>query len=182
MLGGLLTFLGICVAAVWFIVAYNQLVALRQRVTKDWAELDRLLRQRHDELSQLGELCTRHLEREGLAVERLAAARSEVFGARHAQDAASLGRAESTLRRALAEVLAAASAAPALAEGSQLAPLVQRIGALDDEIAARRDLYNASAGEYNVVIEQFPGRIVAAIGGFDTYAPLDFDSRVPAAS
>jgi len=35
MLGGLLTFLGICGAAVWFIVTYNQLVALRQRVTKD---------------------------------------------------------------------------------------------------------------------------------------------------
>src|SRR4029078_13458601 len=101
MLGGLLTRLGICVAAVWFIVAYNQLVALRQRVTKDWAELDRLLRQRHDELSQLRELCAQHLERQRPGGAGLAAARSDVFGARHAQDAVSLGRAESTLRRAL---------------------------------------------------------------------------------
>jgi hypothetical protein len=100
MLGGLLTFLGICLAAVWLIVAYNQVVSLRQRVTKDWAELDRLLRQRHDELSQLGELCARHLERERPALDRLAEARSAVFGARHAQDAAALGREEGDLRRA----------------------------------------------------------------------------------
>lgn len=182
MLGGLLTFLGICLAAVWLIVAYNQIVSLRQRVTKDWAEIDRLLRQRHDELLQLGELCTRHLERERPALDLLAEARSAVFGARHAQDAAALGSAERDLRRALAAVLALAARAPALATSPQLGPIAQRIAQLGDEIDARRDLYNASAGEYNVAISQFPGHVVAAIGGFDAYAPLDFGAGVPAAS
>src|SRR5262245_18233224 len=149
MLGGLLTFLGILLAVVWLIVAYNQLVALRQRVTKDWAELDRLLRQRHDELSQLGDLCARHLEREQPALDRLAEARAAVFGARHARDAAALGRAEGELRRALGDVLAAAARTPALAASPQLEPITQRIATLGEEIAARRDLYNASAGEYN---------------------------------
>jgi LemA protein len=180
MLGGLLTFLGICVAAVWLIVAYNQLVGLRQRVTKDWAELDRLLRQRHDEVLQLGEVCARHLERDGPVLERLAEARSAVFGARHAQDAAALGRAEGDLRRALAELLAVAARTTALAASPLLAPLAARVGELGAEIAARRDLYNASAGEYNVAISQFPGRVVAGIGGFDAYAPLDFDAGAPA--
>ncbi|HZF29117.1 MAG TPA: LemA family protein [Gammaproteobacteria bacterium] len=182
MLGGLLTFLGICLAAVWLIVAYNQIVSLRQRVTKDWAEIDRLLRQRHDELLQLGELCTRHLERERPALDRLAEARSAVFGARHARDAAALGRAEGDLRPALAALLTLAARAPALAASPQLGPIAQRIAQLGDEIDARRDLYNASAGEYNVAISQFPGRFVAAIGGFDAYAPLDFGAGAPAAS
>jgi len=115
-------------------------------------------------------------------MERLAAARADVFGARHAQDAAALGRAEGALRGALGDVLTAARWSPALATGAQLAPIAQRIGALGDEIAARRDFYNASAGEYNVAISQFPGRVVAAIGGFDAYAPLDFDAGAPAAS
>jgi LemA protein len=151
-------------------------VALRQRVTKDWAELDRLLRQRHDELSQLGELCARHLESDP-ALERLAEARSAVFGARHARDAAALGRAEPELRRARTELQALAARLPELAASTQLAQISQRIAELDVEIAARRDFYNASAGVYNVAIEEFPGRVVAAIGGFAAYPPLDFEPR-----
>ncbi|HET8699601.1 MAG TPA: LemA family protein [Gammaproteobacteria bacterium] len=177
MLGGLLTFVGILLAVVWLIAAYNQLVALRQRVTKDWAELDRLLRQRHDELSQLGELCARHLESGQPALERLADARSAVFGARHARDAAALGRAERELRQARTELETLAAQSPELAASAQLGQISQRVTALDAEIAARRDLYNASAGAYNVAIEEFPGRVVAAIGGFAAYPPLDFEPR-----
>jgi hypothetical protein len=100
-----------------------------------------------------------------------------VFGARHAGDAAALGRAEPELRRARTALQALAARSPELAASVQLAQISQRIAELDVEIAARRDFYNASAGAYNVAIEEFPGRVVAAIGGFAAYPPLDFEPR-----
>jgi LemA protein len=170
---GLLVFVAIVVAVVWFAAAYNQLVAAQQRVTQAWANIDLLLRQRHDELPRLVELCERHARFDH---ERLLEARAAIFGARHAQDPDALGRAENDLRAELAKLFALTPANAELAADQMFAALRQRIAALDADIAARREIYNAAVEENNAAIRRFPGRIVAVIGGFRASSPLRFET------
>ncbi|HZL94560.1 MAG TPA: LemA family protein, partial [Vicinamibacterales bacterium] len=105
MLFGLLVFGTIVAAVIWFVTAYNNLVAAAQRADQAWGNMDALLRQRHDELGKLIEICQPHLKYEQATFDRVLDARSEIFGARQRQDAARLGRAENTLRSELERLL-----------------------------------------------------------------------------
>jgi len=55
----------------YFIRIYNNLVSLKHGVTQAWANIDVLLKQRHDELPKLVETCKQYMkhERETLEAE-----------------------------------------------------------------------------------------------------------------
>jgi len=171
-LDGLLTFAAISIAAVWLVVSYNQLVALKHRVARTWGNIDSLLRQRHDVLSRLLELCTERVAGAEQAVERAQEARGAVFAARHEQNPAALGRAEAELRERVAELIAIGEQSPELHANPSFAALRAQLADLDAELEKRREDYNDAVGENNVAVEQFPGRLIAGIGGFKPHAPL----------
>ena len=55
---GTLIFLGVVAVVVIYVVfTYNALVGLKHGVAKAWANIDVLLKQRHDELPKLVETC-----------------------------------------------------------------------------------------------------------------------------
>ena len=62
------------------VTLYNNLVALKHRVAQAWANIDVLLKQRHDELPKLVETCKQYMEYEQ---ETLAIARKFVGKERH---------------------------------------------------------------------------------------------------
>jgi LemA protein len=62
---GTLAFLGIiAVVVIYLIMIYNNLVTLKHGVTKAWANIDVLLKQRHDELPKLVETCKQYMQYE----------------------------------------------------------------------------------------------------------------------
>jgi len=54
---------------------------------------------------------------------------------------------------------------------------LRRISTLEDAIADRRELYNASVNINNVRIEQFPDSIVAGMFSFRRAQMLSFDAE-----
>ncbi|MBA2484404.1 MAG: LemA family protein, partial [Nitrosomonas sp.] len=70
------------VVAVYFILIYNNLVTLKHNVSKAWANVDVLLKQRHDELPKLVETCKQYMNYEKGALEAIIDARSAVSSAR----------------------------------------------------------------------------------------------------
>jgi LemA protein len=176
-LDGLLTFAAIALAAVWLVVSYNQLVALKHRVARTWGNIDSLLRQRHDVLSRLLELFDEHSAHAEQMVQRAQDARGAVFAARHAQDPAALGRAEAELRERLAELVAIGESNSQLHANPSFTALRTQLAALETELEKRREDYNDAVGENNVAVEQFPGRLIAGIGGFKPHAPLHIGSH-----
>src|SRR3989338_11463334 len=60
---------------------YNNLVRLRFNIDKSWANIDVLLKQRHDELPKLIDTCKGYLKYEQTLLERLTAARSAFMNA-----------------------------------------------------------------------------------------------------
>lgn len=156
------------------VVIYNGLVNLKHSVGKAWANIDVLLKQRHDELPKLVEVCRQYMGFEKDTLERVISARSAVFAARDTGDVTGLGPAEATLREGLGKLFALAESYPELEADEQFQHLRERITALENAIADRRELYNETVNLNNVRIEQFPDVVVARLFAFVRRPLLSF--------
>jgi LemA protein len=172
---GSAVFLGLIVLAlVYGVVTYNGLVQLKHNIAKAWANIDVLLKQRHDELPKLVEVCRQYKQFEQETLARVTEARARVAKAREAHDVPALGAAENLLRAGLGQIFAVAEAYPELKANEHFMQLQTRITALENSIADRREWYNESVNLHNVRIEQFPDLIVARMFGYTEQPLLQF--------
>ena len=162
------------VLVVYVIQIYNRLVSLKHAVSKSWSNIDVLLKQRHDELPKLVEVCKQYMEYEQGTLEKVMKARSQVAQAREGGNMTALGAAESQLRVGLGSLFALAEAYPELKANTTFQHLQDRITALENSIADRREFYNESVNLNNVRIEQFPDVLVARRLEFDAFELLEF--------
>ena len=164
------------VALIYGISLYNHLVSLKHAVGKAWANIDVSLKQRHDELPKLVEVCKQYKQFEQTTLQRVIEARSMVQSAREGQDIAALGKAEGMLRMGLGSIFAVAEAYPELKSNEHFMQLQTRISGLENTIADRRELYNESVNINNVQIEVFPASIIAALFNFGEKPLLEFSA------
>lgn len=170
--------LGILAALAFYGIAiYNGLVNLKHAVSKAWANIDVLLKQRHDELPKLVETCKQYMQYEQETLERVMQARAAVSSARERGDVGALGGAESQLRLGLGNLFAVAEAYPDLKANQTFQHLQGRISGLENSIADRREYYNESVNNNNVRIEQFPDLIVARLFNFKAAELLEFSEQ-----
>ena len=162
-LTGIILLAVLAVAVVYAIMIYNQLVQVKHNVSKAWANIDVLLKQRHDELPKLVETCKQYMKFEQDTLVRVMEARSHVSTAREQQNIGALGQAEGELRGALGKLFALAEAYPELKTDETFKHLQSRISSLENGIADRREFYNESVNINNVRIEQFPDSVVAEL-------------------
>ena len=153
---------------------YNGLVRLKHGVSKAWANIDVLLRQRHEELPKLVETCKQYMQHERNTLEAVITARNAVASARDKGDVGALGQAESGLRAGLGQLFALAENYPQLKANEGFQHLQQRISGLENGIADRRELYNEAVNLNNVRIEQFPDVLIASRCGFKAAELLQF--------
>jgi LemA protein len=174
---GSLLFIGVVVVLLAYVVMiYNNLVGLKHAVAKAWANIDVLLKQRHDELPKLVETCKQYKDFEQGTLQRVIEARAGVQSARERQDIPALGEAEGALRSGLGRLFALAEAYPDLKANENFMALQTRISQLENAIADRREFYNESANINNVRVEQFPDLIVARLLNFGSKPLLEFSS------
>ena len=166
----------VVVAGAYLILIYNNLVQVKHNVSKAWANIDVLLKQRHDELPKLVETCKQYMKFEQETLQKVVDARSKVFAARESQDIRALGPAESGLRASIGNLFAVAEQYPDLKTNQTFQQLQSRISGLENAIADRREFYNESVNINNVRIEQFPDTIVAGMFGFKPAQLLVFES------
>ena len=165
----------VAVTGVYLVTIYNNLVRLKHTVTKNWSNIDILLKQRHDELPNLVETCKAYMKHERETLEAVMRARSAVASARQAGDIAALGPAEGALRMGLGSLFAVAEAYPDLKANESFRHVQTRISQLENAIADRRELYNATVNNLNVRIEQFPDVFVARNLSFQAADLLEFE-------
>jgi LemA protein len=146
------------VVAAWALVLYNGLVAARQECQRAWFNIDVLLKQRHDELPRLVEVCRGYMAYEKDTLERLVVARMTLAAAR---DVPAQARASQAVSDALRQLFAVAERYPDLKANESFAKLSARITELENQIADRRELYNAATTAWNTRIEQVPDRFIA---------------------
>ena len=173
-IGTIITLGILIIIAVYGVTIYNSLVQIKHNVTKAWANIDVLLKQRHDELPKLVETCKQYMKFEQDTLTRVIEARSKVFTAREAQNVPALGQAEGGLRAALGSLFALAESYPDLKANQTFQQWQTRISSLEYAVAARREFYNESVNVNNVRIEQFPDAIIARLLNFKEAQLLEF--------
>ena len=162
---------------IYLVMLYNNLVTVKNNVALAWANIDVLLKQRHDEIPKLVEVCRQYMQFEQTTLVRISEARSQVAQAREARNIGALGPAEGALRVGVAKVFALAEAYPELKANQNFLQLQSRITGLENAITDRREYYNDSANVNNIRIQQFPDALVARMFGFSDARMLEFDAQ-----
>ena len=142
----------------YFVTLYNGLVALKQNVNRAWANIDVLLKQRHDELPKLVSTCEGYMQHERAVFDQLSAARGALAQAKSVGERA---QAEGKLTQALGQFFAVAEAYPDLKANQGFLQLQSRISDLENQIADRREYYNDTVTTFNTRIQQIPDSLVA---------------------
>lgn len=160
-LGVLLLLLFILISYV--IIIYNGFVSLKNNINQDWSNIDVLLKQRYDELPKLIKVCEGYMQHEQKTLEAVIKARSQVGAARSEQQKQ---QAQNLLSDTLKSLFMVVERYPELKADAGFRQLSNRISELEDQIADRRELFNASVTIYNTRLDQFPDVIIARLFNF----------------
>lgn len=172
---GILLVLGLTVLIAYVVGAYNRLVTLANNIDKSWSNIDVMLKQRHDELPKLVEVCNSYMTHERETLEAVTKSRRAYDAGSNSSEKA---QAENQIVSALGRLFAVAEQYPDLKANQEFLTIQQRISALESMIADRREFYNDSVNIYNIAIEQIPTMWVAEQAGYRarpllTVAPSD---------
>ncbi len=147
-------------ALAYLVTLYNGLISVKNNVDKAWANIDVLLKQRHDELPNLIEVCKGYMKYESETLQRVTAARA-AYGQASTADQKVQASAEMTA--ALGRLIAVAENYPDLKANANFEHLEARVTELESEIADRREFYNDSVNTYNVRIQEMPDAVLAGM-------------------
>jgi LemA protein len=145
--------------AAYAVTIFNGLIALKNDIDKAWANIDIMLKQRHDELPKLLDVCKGYMNYEGDTLQKITQARSMYQQAVSVDQKA---QADQSMTSALRGFFAVAENYPQLKANENFARLQNRITDLESQIADRREFYNDSVNTFNIRIQQMPDTFIAS--------------------
>jgi LemA protein len=156
---GLAFFLFAAGVLIYTVILYNGLVRLRNENDRAWANIDVLLKQRHDEIPNLVETVKGYMQHEQQTLLAVTEARAS------SMSASSVGQkavADLQVASALRGLFAVAENYPQLKANQNFLQLQNRITELEERIADRREFFNDDVNTYNTRIGQIPEVFVAS--------------------
>jgi len=155
----------IVVLAIWMIMVYNGLVAMRQRVNQAFSDIDVQTKQRHDLVPNLVETVKGYASHERGTLEAVVQARNAAVTAQGGGVAAQAA-AENALTGALRQLFALSESYPDLKATQNFQQVQAELSDLENKIAAARRFFNNAVQEYNTGLQQFPAPLVDGSPGF----------------
>jgi LemA protein len=156
---GLAFFLFVAGVLIYVVILYNGLVRLKNDNDRAWANIDVLLKQRHDEIPNLVETVKGYMQHEQQTLLAVTQARAA------SMNAASIGQkatADLAMTSALRGLFAVAENYPQLKANENFLKLQTRITELEERIADRREFFNDDVNTYTTRIGQIPEVFVAS--------------------
>ena len=156
---------GLVLAIVLFLLvtSYNAVMALRQRIDKAWANIDVVLKQRHDQLPNLVEAVRGVMAFEQDVLLDVTRARAAYTAADPIPRQAAVSEQTSAAVRSLFAVV---ERYPEVKSAANVAALQEEIARLENVIADRRELYNDQVFRYNTRIAQVPTNLLTGAFGW----------------
>ena len=142
----------------YFLGIYNNLVTLKNNIDRSFADIDVILKQRHDELPKLVDTCKGYMQYEQKTLQAVTDARTSYM---RASTPAEKTQADGMVSGALKTLFAVAENYPDLKADANFMQLQGRITDLEEKIAAQRSRFNADANNFNIRIAQIPANFVA---------------------
>ena len=151
--------------AIYVILTYNTLVALRNHISDAWADIDTELKRRYDLIPNLVAAAKGYAAHEKELFEKITELRSrcmENLGAPAAQAAD-----ENMLVDALKRLLLVVENYPQLKADRHFLALQKELVNTEDRIQAARRFYNGNVRDYRNKCETFPSNLVASAFDFE---------------
>lgn len=156
--------LGIAVILVLYLIsAYNNLVALKNRIENGWAQIETQLQRRYDLIPNLVETVKGYAAHEKQVFENVTRARASLASATSAADKAT---ADNMLSNTLKSLFAVAENYPELKANENFRELQLELTGTENKIAFARQYYNDTVVRYNTAIETFPKNVIASLFRF----------------
>ena len=152
---------------VYFVGIHNNLVALKNDIDRSFANIDVILKQRHDELPKLIDTCKGYMQYEQKTLQAVTDARTSYM---RATTPAEKTQADGMVSGALKTLFAVAENYPDLKADANFMQLQGRITELEEKIAAQRSRFNEDANVFNIRIAQIPANFVAGFMGLQPHA------------
>ena len=164
----------IAVAAVWAVMIYNGLVALRNRYKNAFSQIDVQLKRRYDLIPNLVETAKGYIKHERETLEAVIKARNQAVTAANAAGAnpgnpaamQGLNQAEGALTGMLGRLFALSEAYPDLKANQNMLAIQEELSSTENKVAFARQAFNDSVMEYNTRRESFPDNVFAGMFGF----------------
>jgi LemA protein len=153
----------IALIALWMIGIYNGLVALRQRCSQAFADIDVQLTQRHELVPNLVETVKGYAKHERETLEPVIKARNTAMTA---EGPGEQSAAEARLTGAISRLMLLVENYPELKANENFRQLQTELSNIEAKIAAARRFVNNTAAEYNTTRQTFPAILVAGALGF----------------
>jgi len=147
-------------AAIYAVIVYNGLVRLQNEIGRAWANIDVLLKQRHDEIPNLVACVKGYMDHERQTLEAVTQARATAMNAASIPQKA---QADALLTSALRSLFVVAEQYPQLKADQNFLALQNRISELEERIADRREFFNDDVNAYNTRIAQLPDVLLARV-------------------
>jgi LemA protein len=159
-MGAIVLLVLLVVVGLWFVAAYNRLIALKNQVVNAWKQIDVQLKRRHDLIPNLVNTVKGAMNFERETLEAVVAARTRAVSATGVKETA---KAEGELTQALGRLFAVAEAYPDLKATGNVSQLQEELASTENRITFARQAYNDLATSYNTAQQQFPTSLVAGM-------------------
>jgi len=153
----------VAVIFIAFIVIYNNLVTLRQRVKNAWSQIDVQLQRRFDLIPNLVETVKGYMSHEEKTLTKISELRSSWANAKTIEEKGAL---DNELTTSLKTIMAVSENYPELKANQNFTSLQEELSNTEDKISFSRQFYNDSATIYNTKLETIPSNIVAGLFHF----------------
>ena len=169
---------------VWAVLAYNQLVALRNRFQNAFAQIDVQLKRRYELIPNLVESAKAYMAHERGALQEVIAARNSADAARQSastrpenvQAVRALSQAESAMGATLGRFMALAEAYPDLKANQTIGDLMEELASTENRVGFARQAFNDAVMFYNTACQSFPSNIIAKRYAFGPAELLQIDN------
>ncbi len=142
---------------------YNTLVKLRNKVKDQWAQIDVVLKNRHDLIPNLVETVKGYASHEKETLEAVVVARNKAVSASSPSEEI---EAEKEVSQTLGRLFALAENYPDLKANTNFTDLQHKLSEVEEKIRFARQFYNDTVLTYKNRLEVFPSNIVANLFGF----------------
>lgn len=145
------------------VIVFNQFVSLNNQTKNAWADIDVLLKRRHDLIPNLVEIVKKYTQHESDVFEKVTEARTKALSASSVSEK---GESENVLSSSLKSIFAIAEAYPDLMASENYQQLSIDLKETEDNLAQARRFYNANVRDLNTKVEMFPYNLFASVFGF----------------
>lgn len=154
----------VVVLALWLALAYNGLIASRNRTDESWADIDVQLKRRYDLIPNLVESVKGYVKQEKGVLEEVTKARADAIAAGGGM--AQKAQAENALSGTLRSLFAVSENYPDLKSSANFQQLSSELTDTEDKIQAARRFYNTNVRDFNTKLQVIPTSIFARSMGF----------------